>query len=675
MPESGLMNAAIDLDQILVVIPVLNEESTLGRVIEALQAQGLSQIRVVDNGSTDDSAAIARAHAAEVIAEPQRGYGQACWTGLQQIPKDIRWILFCDADGSDDLSHLPLFFDAAQTADLVLANRRYSPQSQRKLTPPQNFGNGLAVRLIRWGWGHQYQDLGPLRLIRRSALEQLQMQDRAFGWTVEMQVKAIEQGLIIREIPVPYGDRQGGKSKISGTVPGVIKAGFGILLTLGGLYWRRRQASDARPTGLMLVAAILLVLGAAIIQPHGSFDSVSSFRLFGLGIGIMLSGFVLSWLIPNISALWFWGVTIVTRLILLPMASGDDIWRYLWEGYIPSQGFNPYVLPPNAEALIPLRTPWWELVNHHDASAIYPPVAQLGFQLLAHLSLTVVMFKIGFILADLATCWVLSRRFGYSSTLIYAWNPLVIYSFAGGAHYDSWFVFPIVMAWLLAEQRQWLKSAFWVGMSIGVKWMSLPLLAFLAWQTRWRKALVVIAVAAVPFLIAVPRFCQLGSCSVIPFGSSFVAQARSAELIPYALEHVWAASREMNWIFALPLGVAILVLLRTHSSFGRFSERYFMVLLLLAPIIHAWYFTWLVPFCVSSRNLGTKLLSLSGFVYFLLPYRQFAGIETLRWHLTTPERGLLWLPFLVGCVLSLYASKQYPMSKPLPRQSSPVTHL
>ena len=670
MPESGLQPCGINLDQVLVVVPVLNEATTIGPVIQSLRRQGLQNIRVIDNGSTDESAAIARDSEAEVISETQRGYGQACWTGLQHIPPEIDWILFCDGDGSDDLTQLDSFWQVANSADLVLANRRYSSASKQKLTLPQNFGNALAVQLIQWGWGHSYQDLGPLRLIRRSALEQLNMQDRAFGWTVEMQVKAVQEGLRIREIPMPYGDRQGGQSKISGTVQGVIKAGLGILLTLGSLYWQRQANSDTPPHRRILLSIILLVMGASIIQPQGAFDSPESFRLFGAGIGMMLVGFVLSWMLPQISALWFWAGAVIPRLILLPMAAGDDVWRYLWEGYLPSVGVSPYALPPNAEVLIPFRTPWWELMNHHDTSAIYPPVAQLGFQILAQLSLTVVMFKLGFVLADLAICWILSRRFGCQATLIYAWNPLVIYAFAGGAHYDSWFVLPIVLAWLCAENRHWLKSAIWIGVSIGVKWVSLPLLAFLAWQTRWRKALVVVAIAAIPLLVTVPRFCQLGSCALIPTQSSFVVNGRSAEVFPHLLAYLWPASVGMNWIFALPLGLAILWLLRSQTSFGAYAERYFWALLLIAPVIHAWYFTWLIPFCVASRNLGAKLLSISGFIYFLLPYRQFAGLETQRWYLSSFERSILWLPFLIGCVLSLYVSKRYPMLQ----RSSP-THL
>ncbi|QNI70248.1 glycosyltransferase family 2 protein [Cyanobium sp. NS01] len=230
---------ATPLDAVLAIIPVRNEAATIAAVIEGLQRQGVGRIRVVDNGSSDASAAIARHCGAEVLNEPVPGYGRACWRGLLDLPEPIGWILFCDGDGSDDLGVLDQWAGLMGKADLILGNRMASPAGQRLLTPAQRFGNGLATRLIRLGWGHRFADLGPLRLIRREALLALRMHDRGFGWTIEMQVKAVEAGLRIQEQPVEPRRRAGGESKISGTVAGSVGAGVGILTTLGGLYLRK----------------------------------------------------------------------------------------------------------------------------------------------------------------------------------------------------------------------------------------------------------------------------------------------------------------------------------------------------------------------------------------------------------------------------------------------------
>jgi len=232
-----------NLDSVLVIIPVLNEEATLGTIIHTLVTHGLNHIRVVDNGSDDRSAEIAREAGAEVLYESIPGYGRACWCGLQKVPPSVEWILFCDGDGSDDLRALPQFLALRDRFDFILGDRTATIAGQAVLTPAQRFGNRLATTLIQWGWGYHYQDLGPLRLIRRADLETIQMRDRGFGWTVEMQVRAIELGLQICELPVAYHPRQGGQSKISGTIRGSIQAGAIILSTLGNLYGQRLKSN------------------------------------------------------------------------------------------------------------------------------------------------------------------------------------------------------------------------------------------------------------------------------------------------------------------------------------------------------------------------------------------------------------------------------------------------
>ena len=237
--ELNSRSSDINLNNILTIIPVRNEEATIAKVVNSLQAYGLNQIRVVDNGSSDRSAITAQKAGAEVVFEPVPGYGRACWQGLQDLPTEIDWILFCDGDGSDDISCLPEFFSLRDRYDLIIGDRRATKAGKAAMTPVQNFGNGLAGFLIGLGWGYWYQDLGPLRLIRRSSLEIIAMEDRGFGWTVEMQVRAIEEKLRVCEIPVTYRPRQGGRSKISGTISGSFQAGSIILSTLGKFYLRR----------------------------------------------------------------------------------------------------------------------------------------------------------------------------------------------------------------------------------------------------------------------------------------------------------------------------------------------------------------------------------------------------------------------------------------------------
>lgn len=231
-------------DSCLVVIPALNEEATIANVVRNLRRQGFSRIRVIDNGSSDATAERARAAGAEVLSEPRCGYGQACRRGLQNIPRGVAWILFCDADGSDNLDDVDLMIAAAEDGDLVLGNRFATRTGREAMTPVQRLGNQLVSKLIEYGWGFRFADFGPLRLIRREALETIDMRDRGFGWNVVMQIRAIEARLQIREVPVRYRPRQGGRSKISGNVLGAACAGLGILQAVARLYFGPGRASS-----------------------------------------------------------------------------------------------------------------------------------------------------------------------------------------------------------------------------------------------------------------------------------------------------------------------------------------------------------------------------------------------------------------------------------------------
>ncbi|NEZ55780.1 glycosyltransferase family 2 protein [Adonisia turfae] len=663
----------MDLENTLVIIPALNESTTIGNVVKSLRNQGLSHIRVVDNGSQDGTADVAAQVGADVVQEHLKGYGQACWRGLQSVPEGIEWILFCDADGSDDVSQLPEFFAQRESYDLILGNRRGTESGRQQLSPVQNFGNGLSGTLIAWGWGYRFHDLGPLRLVRKTSLEQIGMCDRNFGWTVEMQARAVECNLRIRELPVNYLPRQGGQSKISGTVSGSFKAGTIILSTLASLYWQNlwrgsdQESAQANAPGLLWMSALLLVAGAVYTLPHGAFSEPSSVIQFWIGSAIMAAGFVLAWGVRSISGVWFWSVAIVTRLLLLAMYPGNDIWRYLWEGYVQLQGFSPYDFAPTADVLEHLRTQWWDQINHPYASAIYPPVTQFGFRTLASIWLSVPLFKAAFAAADLAVCWLLSRRFGYRATLLYAWNPLVLYSFAGGGHYDSWFVLPLVMAWLWFDRPShqpekssslplftYLGSALFVGISIAVKWISLPVLAFLVWHALRRGRIGIALLSGVtgllPVILAAIPFCSPTSCPLVRFGSSFVVTGRCAELIPYIVEQLWAPSRWANWLYAFPLALVIVWLLLRATTFHKFTEWYLIGLMVISPIVHFWYLSWLMPFLVLSRNLGIRLISLSAYVYFTLLYMSAAGDHS--WILPEAQRHILWWPFVLGVAWS-----------------------
>ena len=231
------------IQKISVIIPVLNEENAIAKVITDIpktvrtlaekSEATVQEIIVVDNGCTDNTAAIASRNGARVITEPRQGYGYACLAGIAALttpPPDI--VVFLDGDYSDYPTDMPQLLQPIleDKADLVIGART-AEDARDALLPQARFGNWLACFLIKCFYSVRYTDLGPFRAIRYPQLLTLNMQDKTFGWTVEMQLKAAKQGMSVSEVPVRYRKRIG-TSKITGTFTGTLKAGYKILTTL-----------------------------------------------------------------------------------------------------------------------------------------------------------------------------------------------------------------------------------------------------------------------------------------------------------------------------------------------------------------------------------------------------------------------------------------------------------
>jgi len=222
-----------------VIIPALNEEKALPRVLAEIPRPPVRRIIVADNGSTDRTAAVAEEHGAEVVREPERGYGAACLRALAQLagdPPDI--VVFLDGDYSDHPAELLSLIDpiAAGHADMVIGSRVRGHSERGALSPQQRVGNAIACTALRLFYGVHYTDLGPFRAVRWETLQELAMVDRNFGWTVEMQIKAAKRGVPYLEVPVSYR-RRIGVSKVSGTFRGSLSAGAKILWLLGRYAW------------------------------------------------------------------------------------------------------------------------------------------------------------------------------------------------------------------------------------------------------------------------------------------------------------------------------------------------------------------------------------------------------------------------------------------------------
>jgi glycosyltransferase involved in cell wall biosynthesis len=231
--------------KVALIIPALNEEEAIARVIAGVPRERVDEICVVDNGSTDRTAEVARAAGVSVVREERRGYGYACAAGVAAMSAfDV--LVFMDGDGSDDAGQIGALLAPieAGTADLalgsrVLGARVLGTRTLGALLPHQRLGNALTTTLVRLLYGQRLTDLPPFKAIRRSLLAELDMSEMTYGWTVEMIVKCARRpGCRIVEVPVSAYPRLGGKSKVSGTVKGTLLAAYYLLGTTLKYAWR-----------------------------------------------------------------------------------------------------------------------------------------------------------------------------------------------------------------------------------------------------------------------------------------------------------------------------------------------------------------------------------------------------------------------------------------------------
>ena len=219
-----------------VIIPAYNEEESIGLVLDEIPKDWVRNIVVANNNSTDKTGEVASNHGAKVVFQPKPGYGNACLKAMEYIMKQAEKpdiVVFLDGDHSDYPEQLPEVVKPIidDKADLVIGSRALGKSESGSLTPQQLFGNWLATRMLKLFYGETFTDLGPFRAIRYTSLLKVNMVDKNYGWTVEMQIKAVKQELRCAEVPVDYRVRIG-ESKVSGTIKGTIGASYKIILTL-----------------------------------------------------------------------------------------------------------------------------------------------------------------------------------------------------------------------------------------------------------------------------------------------------------------------------------------------------------------------------------------------------------------------------------------------------------
>ncbi|HEV8184660.1 MAG TPA: hypothetical protein VGP40_01805 [Chthoniobacterales bacterium] len=363
-------------------------------------------------------------------------------------------------------------------------------------------------------------------------------------------------------------------------------------------------------------------------------------------------------------ALLLWTVAILLRIAALPLEPGDDFWRYQWEGKIQLAGFNPYVLAPADAQLEKLRAdfPAWGKINHREFAAIYPPGTELLFHALSRITDSPLLYKLLFAAADLGTIAVLVRLIGgpgrYAGAAWYAWNPLVVYSFAGAAHFDSLMILPTVAGILLltryestSDSRQkWLLAtgaAALFGLAVSIKLIPLLLLPLCMFALRSRAPVLLVSLglpAALSVFYGWPH---------VPIWDSlrgFAYVTRVNDLFWWIVEEtVWPNPRQKNYHYNV---VIVTVVLLLSVLFWRNWKRGLLwvlgAALILTPVLHPWYCTWILPFAAWRRVPAWQVLSVSLFAYYLFWNER---LFTLPWHTELWMRAIIILPPVLALLL------------------------
>jgi hypothetical protein len=384
----------------------------------------------------------------------------------------------------------------------------------------------------------------------------------------------------------------------------------------------------------------------------------------------------------------FWAVVVALRLVVLPLAPGDDFWRYQWEGKIQQAGFNPYVVAPDDPQLESVRAafPAWHKINHRDFRAIYPPGTELIFAGMSRLSDRPLFYKLIFAAADLATIALLLRlpvaavydrrppdanESPYANAAWYAWNPLVVYSFAGSAHFDSLMVLPMIAGILFLvrfenesdSRRKWwlaLAAAGAMGIAISIKLVPALLLICCVFALGYRAVTLLIS-AAIPFLLSL-----LYGYPKIPIWESlraFVHVTRLNDLFWWLVEEtVWPNPHQKNYHYNVVLFITVAAVSLVFCLNWKRGMLWALGLaLILSPVLHPWYCTWILPIATWRRTYAWHVLAVTLFAYYLFWNER---LFLLPWHSEPWLRAIIAVPPLAaGLLLGL---RRYPQRESLP---------
>jgi hypothetical protein len=664
--------------RISVIIPAVDEEEAIGLVIAEIPGV-VHEVIVVDNGSRDRTAEVARAAGARVVSEPRRGYGRACLAGIAAADRPDVFV-FLDGDRSDFPAQLldvvaPIL---EGRADMVIGSRTLGRREGGAQPWHAVLGTKLCVGFMNLASGSEASDLGPFRAITAQALHRLDVRDPDYGWTVEMQIKAARAGLRAVEVPVDYRPRIG-RSKVSGTVSGTVGAGTKILALIARDALTPREGK--KPTSALaktgLRPMVLVVCGAIIslsvvgwasggpptgrIAPH--------LGLFAAAFMAYVGALAASRGLSRRGLLAALGLALAWRIVLVagaPLLS-DDIYRYVWEGRIQNHGGNPFSWDdrPDAERWLPLRDGVWEGMNHRHMTAVYPPLFQLAARAVTGVHDSVTAMKIFLVLCEIVTLGLLAlllkrRGLGGERLLVLAWSPLALTEIAGSGHNEAFGMLWLVAALLALELDRPLLSA--LAAAAGLMAKLLPGLLGVSWARRYRPVHLLAALGLVALLVWPYRdagrtfFFSLSRLARYwRFNETlFAPLAGLLERVLVVLGRLGLETEMGSHEAAVRAGVLITLSLALLLAWRRtepVAAAFALVAasLLLSPNVLPWYALWFLPLLVVRDEPAALLFTgTASLAYLVYPAYQSGEPWKLGWGV----RALEYLPCFVVLLLT-----------------------
>ena len=434
----------------------------------------------------------------------------------------------------------------------------------------------------------------------------------------------------------------------------------------GSVFYR----ASKRERLLFLFAGFLFLYGCYKMTQAGLPDSSENAGDFAIGAGIASFGFFVSWFNGKRWMGLMLAVALVSRLILMPMPASEDLSRRMWEGEVLDLNYNPYEVAPNDENLEPLRGGDWDRMRRKDETSRQTPLSLAVFRLAETMGFNEWGLKAILIVFDFWICFMLALRFGSKKAALYAWNPLVAYSVAGGGHMESMVLLPALGGFLIWDA--WVDrkggavvinangglggglgqmvcfAALLMGLAAAMNLVFLPIALWMAWQVLSKSGvkagMAILLVGMIPLM----AFTGWGLLSLEVELTKLLPIPRQAEgdalsLLPSLLGRMGV---ELEGIYYTGMATAVAVLLMfRNESLERYGNLYLGVVLMVGVAVYPWQFLWLAPFAVGAKHPGFRLISISAFVYFLGMGELGESLE-----LTTLQSAFLWGPFVLGII-------------------------